>query len=78
VVTDGDYRAGPLRAQEYGATGQPAAAGQMGHAPHGRDSGHALRLAGLIAVAVGLAALTAAACTLSYSSIHHLATDGSV
>src|SRR5215470_17188744 len=50
----------------------------MGHAPHGRDSGHALRLAGLIAVAVGLAALTAAACTLSYSSIHHLATDGSV
>jgi hypothetical protein len=50
----------------------------MGHAAHGRDSGRALRLAGLIAVAVGLAALTAAACTLSYSSIHHLATDGSV
>jgi len=33
---------------------------------------------GLIAVAVGLAALTAAACTLSYSSIHHLAIDAGV
>jgi len=78
VVTNGDYRAGPLLAQEYGATAQPAAAGQVGHAGYGRDSGRALRLAGLIAVAVGLAALTAAACTLSYSSIHHLATDGGV
>jgi len=40
-----------------------------------REPGRALRLLGLIAVAIGLAALTAAACTLSYSSIHHLAID---
>ena len=43
-----------------------------------REPGRALRLLGLIAVAIGLAALTAAACTLSYSSIHHLAIDAGV
>jgi hypothetical protein len=78
VATDTDYRAGPLLAQDYGSTLQPMAPGQMGHGGYARDSGRALRLVGLIAVAVGLAALTAAACTLSYSSIHHLATDGGV
>ena len=43
-----------------------------------RESGRALRLLALIAVAGGLAALTAAACTLSYASIHHLAIDAGV
>jgi uncharacterized protein DUF2637 len=43
-----------------------------------RESGRVLRLLGLIAVALGLAALTAAACTLSYTSIHHLAIDAGV
>ena len=37
-----------------------------------------LRVLALIAVAVGLTALTAAACVLSYSSVHHLATEAGV
>jgi hypothetical protein len=37
-----------------------------------------LRVLALIAVAVGLTALTAAACVLSYSSVHYLATQAGV
>jgi Protein of unknown function (DUF2637) len=43
-----------------------------------RDGGRVLRVLALIAVAVGLAGLTAAACVLSYSSIHHLAIQAGV
>jgi Protein of unknown function (DUF2637) len=44
----------------------------------GSDGGRVLRVLALIAVAVGLAGLTAAACVLSYSSIHHLAIQAGV
>ncbi len=44
----------------------------------GSDAGRVLRVLALIAVAVGLTALTAAACVLSYSSVHHLATQAGV
>jgi len=37
-----------------------------------------MRLVALVAVVVGLAALTAAACGLSYSRIHHLAIQAGV
>ena len=37
-----------------------------------------MRLIALIAVVIGLAALTAAACVLSYSSMHHLAIQAGV
>jgi hypothetical protein len=37
-----------------------------------------LRLVALVAVVIGLAALTAAACVLSYSSMHHLAIQAGV
>ena len=37
-----------------------------------------MRLTALIAVVIGLAALTAAACVLSYSSMHHLAIQAGV
>ena len=43
-----------------------------------RDSGRALRLFALVGAIVGLAGLTAAACVLSYSSMHHLATQAGV
>ena len=43
-----------------------------------RDTGGVLRLLALIAVALGLAALTAAACVLSYQSIHVLADQARV
>ena len=57
---------------------QPGVADRMPEARSGRDAGRVLRLLALIAVAIGLAAITAAACVLSYSSIHHLATLASV
>jgi hypothetical protein len=44
----------------------------------GRDGGRALRVLALIAVALGLAGLTAAACVLSYSPIHRLAIQAGV
>jgi uncharacterized protein DUF2637 len=78
VAIDGDDRASPLAAQERGAAVQHVAAGPVARAAPARDSGRALRLLGLVAVAVGLAALTAAACALSYSSIHHLAIEAGV
>src|SRR5262245_25432551 len=37
-----------------------------------------MRLVALVAVVIGLAALTAPACALSYSSIHHLAIEAGV
>lgn len=43
-----------------------------------RDTGRALRLVALTATVIGLAGLTFAACVLSYSSIHHLATQAGV
>jgi hypothetical protein len=43
-----------------------------------RDAGRAMRLVALVAVVIGLAALTAAACVLSYSSMHHLAIQAGV
>jgi hypothetical protein len=57
---------------------QPGIADQMPKAASGRDAGRVLRVLALIAVAIGLAALTAAACVLSYSSIHHLAIQAGV
>ncbi len=59
-------------------TMQPGFADRMPQARPGRDAGRVLRVLALIAVAIGLAAITAAACVLSYSSIHHLATAASV
>jgi uncharacterized protein DUF2637 len=43
-----------------------------------RDTGRALRLVALTATVIGLAGLTFAACVLSYSSMHHLATQAGV
>jgi hypothetical protein len=43
-----------------------------------RDTGRVMRLVALVAVVIGLAALTAAACVLSYSSIHQLAIQAGV
>ena len=56
----------------------PEIAGRMPQARPGGDAGRVLRALALIAVAIGLIAITAAACVLSYSSIHHLATAASV
>ena len=44
----------------------------------GRDGGRALRVLALTAVATGLAAVTAAACALSYTPIHVLASEAGV
>jgi uncharacterized protein DUF2637 len=78
VASNGDYRAGALATQGHGAATRPAAADQRAQAGSARESGRALRLLGLAAAATGLAGLTAAACVLSYSSIHHLATNAGV
>ena len=66
-----DDRQGPGE----GRTQAPDA--QAGSRP-GRDASRALRVLALIAVAAGLAGLTAAACVLSYSSIHDLAIQAGV
>lgn len=61
------------------ATGvQPRFAAQVAEGRPGRDAGRALRLVALVAVVIGLAALTAAACVLSYSSMHYLAIQANV
>jgi hypothetical protein len=61
------------------ATGvQPRFAAQAAAGRPGRDAGRAMRLVALVAVVIGLAALTAAACVLSYSSMHYLAIQGGV
>ena len=57
---------------------QPRFAAQAAAGRPGRDNGRAMRLVALVAVVIGLAALTAAACVLSYSSIHHLAIQAGV
>ena len=57
---------------------QPQFAAQAAPAWPSRDTGRAMRLVALVAVVLGLAALTAAACVLSYSSIHHLAIQAGV
>lgn len=46
--------------------------------PPRREAGRALRIVALVAAVLGLTALTAAACVLSYSSVHHLATQAGV
>ena len=70
----------------YAVSGEPAyaLAGTLQSADRpagsrpGSDAGRVLRVLALIAVAVGVTALTAAACVLSYSSVHHLATQAGV
>ena len=62
----------------YAAAGWSHGADPQSAAPAGRDTGQVLRALALVAVAVGLAALTAAACVLSYSSVHHLAIQAGV
>ncbi|HEX9035047.1 MAG TPA: DUF2637 domain-containing protein, partial [Streptosporangiaceae bacterium] len=61
--------------------GGPGPGGIAGLAQQGtprRDAGRVLRVLALVAVATGLAVLTAAACVLSYGSIHALATDAGI
>ncbi len=62
----------------YAADGWSHGADLPSAAAAGRDTGQVLRALALVAVAVGLAALTAAACVLSYSSVHHLALQAGV
>ncbi|HEX7992397.1 MAG TPA: DUF2637 domain-containing protein, partial [Streptosporangiaceae bacterium] len=86
VARMSDTRPGPPAVYPASASGESAHAadgwshdaGRQTVAPTGRDAGRVLRILGLIAVAVGLAALTAAACVLSYSSMHHLAIQAGV
>jgi hypothetical protein len=86
VVRMSDTRPGPQAAYPasateeaaYAADGWPQEVGRQALARSGRDAGRVLRILALIAVAVGLAALTAAACVLSYSSVHHLAVQAGV
>jgi Protein of unknown function (DUF2637) len=86
VARMSDIRPEPPAAYPASASGQAAHAadgwsqdaGRQMLAQPGRDAGRALRILALIAVAVGLAALTAAACVLSYSSVHHLAIQAGV
>jgi uncharacterized protein DUF2637 len=78
VVRKTEVRPGQDMAHEEVMAVQPGTADRTPPAAAGRDAGHVLRVLALIAVAIGLAALTAAACVLSYSSIHHLATQAGV
>jgi hypothetical protein len=86
VVRMSDTRRGPQAAYPASATEEAAYAadgwsqevGRQALAQPGRDAGRVLRILALIAVAAGLAALTAAACVLSYSSVHHLAIQAGV
>jgi hypothetical protein len=78
VTANGDDGAGTLIPQGHALPTRQATVDLAAAGGPARESGRALRLLGLIAVAVGIAALTAAACTLSYSSIHHLAIDAGV
>ena len=72
------YPASATEEAAYAADGWPQEVGRQALAHSGRDAGRVLRILALIAVAVGLAALTAAACVLSYSSVHHLAIQAGV
>jgi hypothetical protein len=77
VAADGNDGAGSLVPRDRSRAAQQATVNVAAAEP-ARESGRALRLLGLIAVALGLATLTAAACVLSYSSIHHLAIEAGV
>ncbi|HEX2321207.1 MAG TPA: DUF2637 domain-containing protein [Streptosporangiaceae bacterium] len=72
------YPAPATEEAAYAADGWSQEVGRQALAKPGRDAGRVLRILALIAVAVGLAALTAAACLLSYSSVHHLAIQAGV
>jgi hypothetical protein len=76
VARKSDGRQRPHDANLGGEAHQGAEPASDGR--RGRDGGRVLRVLALIAVAVGLAGLTAAACVLSYSSIHHLAIQAGV
>ena len=78
MTANGNDGAGSLVPQEGALAARQTTVNLAASAEPAREPGRALRVLGLIAVAVGLAALTAAACTLSYSSIHHLAIDAGV
>ena len=67
-----DGRSGPVIA------GQPGQPGQHRHAEPAADNGSVLRALALVAVVVGLVALTAAACVLSYSDVHAFALSAGV
>ncbi|MGI9005615.1 MAG: DUF2637 domain-containing protein, partial [Streptosporangiaceae bacterium] len=60
------------------AGGQVAQDDSVVSRPGPAESGRVLRVAALVAVAVGLAALTAGACVLSYEPIHRLAIQSGV
>jgi hypothetical protein len=64
-----DGRSGPV------IVGQP---GQHRHAEPVADNGRVLRAFALVAVVLGLVALTAAACVLSYSDVHAFALSAGV
>ena len=68
----------PGRQAAYADGAPPQETDPLGSAQHGSDAGRALRVLALIAVVLGLAALTAAACVLSYASVHHLAVQAGV
>jgi hypothetical protein len=70
-----DGRSGPVIAGQPGQPGQP---GQHRHAEPAADNGSVLRALALVAVVVGLVALTAAACVLSYSDVHAFALSAGV
>jgi hypothetical protein len=65
------------RTNERRAAGA-ASAGQHRHADPGFENGRVLRTLALVAVGVGLAALTAGACLISYDSVHALALQAGV
>ena len=78
MVRKSEVRPSRAVAQQEVLPVQPGIADRMPPSASGRDAGRVLRALALIAVAIGLAVLTAAACVLSYSSIHHLATQAGV
>jgi Protein of unknown function (DUF2637) len=83
VARKSDDRQGSQGANASLDPGQSADGRAQAHAPApgsrpGKDTGRVLRILALIAVAVGLTGLTAAACVLSYSSIHELAVQAGV
>ena len=69
MARQSESRSGGQVAQDDSVVSQP---------PPPAESGRALRIAALVTTAVGLAALTAGACVLSYEPIHHLAIQSGV
>jgi Protein of unknown function (DUF2637) len=74
---DPDAPAWAVYRYDDGTAVPPDAGGVIAARPRS-DAGRALRLVALVGAIVGLAALTTAACVLSYSSIHRLATQAGV